>query len=119
MLQVIEMTGEFEVDVPAVKGRAILALAEKAGTAEQVGALFSASQGVIADALSAGRAELASEVAQGVYSACLRSKEYREKALDQRDQVQDYCRRLAERQAAEAQFAGEPRRRRCAFGARP
>ena len=40
-LQVIEMTGEFEVDVPAAKGRAILALAEKVGTAEQVGA-FSA-----------------------------------------------------------------------------
>ncbi len=108
VLQVIEMTGEFEVDVPAVKGRAILALAEKAGTAEQVGALFSASQGVIADALSAGRAELASEVAQGVYSACLRSKEYRKKALDQRDQVQDYCRRLAERQAAEARLQANP-----------
>ena len=58
--------------------------------------------------MSAGRAELASEVARGVYIACLRSKEYRKKALDQRDGVQDYCRRLAERQAAEARFEANP-----------
>ncbi len=108
VLQVIEMTGEFDIDVLGQKGTAMLALAGRPNNAEQIGAFFEASQRVIAEALPAGRHELASDLSLAVYRTCQRSKEYRKKALDQRDRVQAYCRRQAERQEAEASLKANP-----------
>ena len=107
--QVIEMIGEFDVDVLGEKGSAMLAMAEKpTNNSEQIGAFFHASQGAIAEALSAGRHELASDLSHAVYRTCQQSKEFRKKALDQRDRVQAYCRRQAERQEAEGNLKANP-----------
>ncbi len=108
VLQVIEMIGEFDVDVLAEKGRAMLALADRPKNTEQIGAFFHASQGVIAEALSAGRHVLASDLSHAVYRTCQRSKEFRKTALDQRDRVQAYCRRHEQRQEAESKLKDNP-----------
>ncbi len=109
VLQVIEMIGEFNVNVLGEKGSAMLAMAEKpTNNSEQIGAFFHASQGAIAEALSAGRHELASDLSHAVYRTCQQSKEFRKKALDQRDRVQAYCRRQAERQEAEGNLKANP-----------
>ena len=110
VLQVIEMTADFDIDVLDEKGKALLAFAEKANNADQIRALYGASQQAIAQALSGGRYELAADLANGVYRACQppHGKDFRKKALDQRDWVREYCRRQAERQEAEANLKDNP-----------
>ena len=110
VLQVIEITAaEFDINLLEEQKESLLTFGEKAN-AEQIRSLFNASQRVIAQALSAGRCELAADLANGVYRTCQRSqgKEFRKKALDQRDWVQHYCRRQAERQEAEAKLKDNP-----------
>lgn len=107
-LQVIEIMGEFEIDVLSEKGKAMLALAEKPIDSQQAGAFFNAAQSVIAEALSAGRHELAADLSRAVCRSCQRSKEFRKKALEQRDRVQAHCRRQAERREAEANLQANP-----------
>jgi len=110
VLQVIEITAaDFDIDPLEEKTAILLTFGEKAN-AEQIRSLFNASQRVIAQALSVGRHELAADLANGVYRACQRphGKEFRKKALDQRDWVREYCRRQAERQGAEAKLKDNP-----------
>ena len=108
MLQAVEaMTAQFDINGNEEKGKALLALAETAN-ADQIRAIFSASQRVIAQAVSEGQYELASDLAKAVYRACQRSKEFRKKALDQRDWVAACCRRQEERVQAEAKLKADP-----------
>jgi hypothetical protein len=108
VLEAIEMTGDFDIDVLQEKGDALLAFADKGNNFEQVKALYDASQRVIGQALSEGRYELAADLANGVSRACQRSKEFRKKALEQRDWVRNYSRRQTQRQAAEAKLKASP-----------
>ena len=108
VLEAIEMTGDFDIDVLQEEGDALLAFADKGNNPEQIKALYDGSQRVIAQALSESRYELAADLANGVSRACQRSKEFRKKALDQRDRVRDYCRRQTQRQAAEAKLKANP-----------
>jgi len=110
VLQVIEITAaDFDIDPLEEQKESLLAFAEKAN-AEQIRSLYGASQRVIAQALSASRYELATDLANGIYRTCQRSqgKEFRKKALDQRDWVRAYCQRQAERQEAEAKLKDNP-----------
>ena len=108
VLEAIEMTSDFDIDVLQEKGDALLAFADKGNNPEQVKAFYDGSQQVIAKALSEGRYELAADLANGVSRACQRSKEFRKKALEQRDWVRDYCRRQTQRQQAEAKLKANP-----------
>jgi hypothetical protein len=108
VLEAIEMTGDFDIDVLQEKGDALLAFADKGNNPEQIKTLYDASQRVIGQALSEGRYELAADLASGVSRACQRSKEFRKKALEQRDWVRDYCRRQVQRQQAEAKLKASP-----------
>jgi hypothetical protein len=108
VLEAIEMTGDFDIDVLQEKGDVLLAFADKGNNHEQIKAIYDGSQRVIAQALSENRYELAADLANGVSRACQRSKEFRKKALEQRDWVRDYCRRQTQRQAAEAKLKASP-----------
>jgi hypothetical protein len=108
VLEAIEMTSDFDIDVLQEKGDALLAFADKGNNPEQVKALYDGSQRVIGQALSESRYELAADLASGVSRACQRSKEFRKNALEQRDWVRDYCRRQVQRQQAEAKLKASP-----------
>ena len=106
-LQIIEATAEFDIDVQAEQVKALRAVGEKLKP-EQIGAFYTDSQRLIAQALSADRCELAADMANIVYRACQRSKDFRKKALDQRDRVQAYCRRQEQRREAEVKLKANP-----------
>ncbi len=106
-LQIIEATAEFDIDVQAEQVKALRAVGEKLKP-EQIGAFYTDSQRLIAQALSADRCGLAADMANIVYRACQRSKDFRKKALDQRDRVQAYCRRQEQRREAEAKLKTNP-----------
>ena len=108
VLEAIEMSSDFDIDVLQEKADALLAFADKGNNPEQIKALYDGSQRVIARALSEGRYELAADLASGVSRACQRSKEFRKKALEQRDWVRDYCKRQTQRQQAEAKLKANP-----------
>ncbi len=106
-LQIIEATAEFDIDVQAEQVKVLRAVGEKLKP-EQIGAFYTDSQRLIAQALSADRCELAADMANIVHRACQRSKDFRKKALDQRDRVQAYCRRQEQRREAEAKLKTNP-----------
>ena len=110
VLQVVEAMGEFDINPLEEKSKALLAFAEKASSADQIRSLYGVSQRVIAQALSESRFELAADLGNGVCRACQRpqAKEFRKKSIAQRDWVQAYCRRQAERQEAEAKLKANP-----------
>jgi hypothetical protein len=111
VLQAIEMTAAaFEIDLREEQEKSLLALADKAVDAEQIGSLYGASQRVIATALSEGRYKPAYDLANAVCRACqrLQGKEFRKRALAQRDWVRKYCRRQEERSEAEANLKADP-----------
>lgn len=108
-LQAIEMAADFDIDPLDEKAMTLLAFAEKAQSAEQIRSLCNAAQRVIVQSLSEGRCKLASDLADAVCRACQRSqgKEFRKKALDQRDWVREYCQRQEQRQEAEAKLKAD------------
>ena len=88
----------------------MLALAKKAANAEQISSFYGALQRVIVQALSEGRYQPASELANAVCHVCQRSqgKEFRKKSLGQRQWVREYCRRQEQRREAEAKLKANP-----------
>ena len=110
MLQAIEAMADFEIDLLEEKATSLLAFADKAANAEQISLFYGASQRVIVQALSEGRYQPASDLANAVCHACQRSqgKEFRKKALGQRDWVREYCRRQEQRREAEAKLKANP-----------
>ena len=110
MLQAIEATGDFEIDLLEEKADSLLAFADKAANAEQISLFYGASQRVIVQALSEGRYQPASDLANAVCHVCQRSqgKEFRKKAVGQRDWVREYCRRQEQRREAEAKLKADP-----------
>lgn len=109
-LQAVEMAADFDIDHLDEKTTILLAFAEKAQSADQISALYSGAQRVIAQSLADGRYKPASDLASAVCRACQRSqgKEFRKKALDQRDWVREYCQRQEQRQEAEAKLKADP-----------
>ncbi len=109
-LQAIEMTADFDIDLLEEKTTTLLAFADKAQSAEQIRASFDGARRVIAQSLSDGRYKAASDLANAVCRACQRSqgKEFRKKAIDQRDWVRAYCQRQEQRQEAEAKLKADP-----------
>ena len=119
VLQAIEMTGEFDIDVAAEKGRAMLALADKLDGPEQIGAYFNAfASGDCRRVVGRPPTNWLPNSRVAVYRACQRSADLRKKALDQRDRVLADCRRQAERRGNRGEVEGQSRRRRCASGPR-
>lgn len=103
-IQAIEaIHAQFEINAIEEKIQSILDIAPTATKTDQIRAVYGCSQQVIAQALSAGRCELAAEVADSVLRTCQRpkGKEFLKQAVAQRDRVREYCRRDTQRQAAE------------------
>lgn len=109
-LQAIEMAAEFDIDPLEEKTTTLLAFAEKAQSADQIRALYGGSQQVIGQALAEARYKAASDLAGAVCRACQRAhgKEFRKKALDQREWVTEFCQRQEQRQEAEARLKTDP-----------
>ncbi len=103
------IAAKYDINATEEKGKALLTLA-KTVDAEQIRSLFNTSRRVIAQALSEGHYEIASDLANGVNRACQRkqSKKLRKKAIDQRDWVAACCRRQEERVRAEAKLKSNP-----------
>ena len=110
MLQAVETLGDFGINLLEEKADSLLAFADKAANAEQISLFYGASQRVIVQALSEGRYQPASDLANAVCHVCQRSqgKEFRKKALGQRDWVREYCRRQEQRREAEAKLKANP-----------
>ena len=83
VLQAIEMTGDFDIDVLQEKGDALLAFADKGNNPEQIRAFYDGSQRVIVQALSESRYELAVRSGQRRVASLptVQGKEFRKKAL--------------------------------------
>ena len=112
VFQVVELMADFDINVLDEKGKALLAFAERSNNAEQIRAIFNASQRMIVHALSVGRYELAAELADTMLRCCQRSKggkEFRKKAFDQRVWVLEYCRQQKEHQQADAKLKTNPK----------
>ncbi len=109
MFQAIEaMASQFDIQVNEQKGKSLFVFAETATNAEQIRMLFDHSQRVIAQALSENQYAMASDLANDVYRACQRSKEFRKRAIAQRDKVAECCRRHEDRVQAEAKLNSDP-----------
>jgi hypothetical protein len=111
LTEAVEMlTGRFEVNQTEKMGKSLIECANNAKSANHIGSLVANARRVIDQAALDGRYELASELADAVYRACQRSpgKEFRKEAADQRNWVQEYCRRQKRRQQAQAAVKADP-----------